>query len=836
MSTDRVDIAAEFLETLSFTPYPVQEEAIYAWFSSDQGVLVCAPTGTGKTLIAEAAIFEALKTGKRCYYTTPLIALTDQKLVEIQQSALRWGYPIDSIGLVTGNRRVNPDAPVLVVVAEILLNRLMGRDVEHFENVSSVVMDEFHSFNDPERGIVWELTLGLLPKNVRTMLLSATVGNSVEFCGWLHRSHGRNLELVQGTERKVPLQFEWIDDSYLDEHLEKIAEGDDAKRRTPALVFCFNREQCWQVAELLKGKKLIDKERQAIITRRIESFDFTQGAGPKLKQILIRGVGVHHAGIMPKYRRLVEQLFQEKLLSVTVCTETLSAGINLPARSVILPSLVKGPFGKKKIVEPSTAHQIFGRAGRPQYDDKGFVYVLAHEDDVKINRWRVQYDQIPEDTKDPNLIKAKKALKKKMPTRRVGETYWTFEQFEKLRLAPAAKLESRGHLPWRLLAYLLLNDPSVQPLRDLVGRRLQDTKSIERGQKELNRMLVTLWKSGFVTLEPTPKVKHQEAPKPIVESKPGWLQLPPGSTGKEADNYNLDDDEDEETPEANVLGSDSISDSVSYDLEDYKPVSAVPTDRLVYLSELRSVNPIYGLYMVNMMQFADETERVQILESVLELPANIAKIVKVPPPDKLPAGSLATGILHPQLLSLGLAVAEELMGQQEDNDERSDEEIVRDAGGAAGKRRPFKPFEEAPVRPLALGDKMRRLFDYEYPGVHDVFTRSVWVVGELLEFGCEFNKYIVANGMQKHEGLLFRHILRFILLIEEIAKIAPSESTEETWEIPLYALADKLVECCRRVDPESTDQILQSEGLENRDTREARDRTLSNSPKPIVEF
>jgi superfamily II RNA helicase len=166
--------------------------------------LVCAPTGTGKTLIAEAAIFEALKTGKRCYYTTPLIALTDQKLVEIQQSALRWGFPIDSIGLVTGNRRVNPDAPVLVVVAEILLNRLMGNDAEHFENVSSVVMDEFHSFNDPERGIVWELTLGLLPKTVRTMLLSATVGNSVDFCSWLHRSHGRNLELVQGTERKVP--------------------------------------------------------------------------------------------------------------------------------------------------------------------------------------------------------------------------------------------------------------------------------------------------------------------------------------------------------------------------------------------------------------------------------------------------------------------------------------------------------------------------------------------------------------------------------------------------------------------------------------------------------
>ena len=130
---DRDTLAAEYFERLIFTPYPVQEEALYAWFSCEQGVLVCAPTGTGKTLIAESAIYEALRTGKQCYYTTPLIALTDQKLTEIQEAAVRWGFPASSIGLVTGNRRVNPDAPVLVVVAEILLNRLM-QDPDSFES------------------------------------------------------------------------------------------------------------------------------------------------------------------------------------------------------------------------------------------------------------------------------------------------------------------------------------------------------------------------------------------------------------------------------------------------------------------------------------------------------------------------------------------------------------------------------------------------------------------------------------------------------------------------------------------------------------------------------
>ena len=140
-------------------------------------------------MIAEAAVYEALRTGRKMYYTTPLIALTDQKLDELRESAVRWGFSPDQVGLVTGNRRVNPDAPVLVVVAEILLNRLLNEEAFDFDDVSAVVMDEFHSFNDKERGIVWELTLGLLPSHVRLLLLSATVGNAREFVHWLTTKH-----------------------------------------------------------------------------------------------------------------------------------------------------------------------------------------------------------------------------------------------------------------------------------------------------------------------------------------------------------------------------------------------------------------------------------------------------------------------------------------------------------------------------------------------------------------------------------------------------------------------------------------------------------------------
>lgn len=801
----RDELAGEYFERLLYLPYPVQEEALYAWFSSEQGVLVCAPTGTGKTLIAEAAVYEALRTGKRMYYTTPLIALTDQKLLELQMSAVRWGFSEKDVGLVTGNRRVNGDAPVLVVVAEILLNRLLNPEAFDFTDVSSVVMDEFHSFNDAERGIVWELSLGLLPAHVRTLLLSATVGNSVEFNMWLARAHKRNLLLVQSQERKVPLSFWWIDDQLLDEFMESIAEGDEVKRRTPALVFCFNRDQCWQVAELLKGKKMIDKARQAALVTRLDRYDWSEGAGPKLRQILMRGVGVHHAGLLPKYRRIVEELFQEKLLSVAVCTETLSAGINLPARSVVLPTILKGPFDKRKPIETATAQQIFGRAGRPQFDNEGFVFALAHEDDVKILRWKEKYDSIPEDTKDPGLMQAKKQLKKKKPTRRQGETYWSAEQFEKLRTAPSAKLASRGQLPWRLLAYLLSRSPEVQPLRDLVGRRLLDAKQLEIAQRELNTMLITLWTAGYVDLDPKPQpLTHapNSSPSGKKESEQGGVSEVVGLLA--AAGYKVsapppptesDDDEDVSSDDSKRANSDPGA--RGYDVENYKPLTATPTERLDLLVRLRSINPLFGVYIAGHMAIADENERLQILESVLEVPNNIAKLVRVPPEEELPQGPLALDRLNHQLLELGLAGAEELGGVPEEESEA--EEYRRDGR-----------YLEPPPRPLTVAQKLKRLFDYDFPKVHDVYCRPVWIAGEVLQFN-NFNKYITARGLQKQEGMIFRHLLRLILLLDEMANIPPVESTPEDWEDKLDVLIERLTEICRAVDPSSTDEMLQQE-------------------------
>ncbi|MBQ15840.1 MAG: helicase [Planctomycetaceae bacterium] len=764
----RDDLVSRYLDQLQFDPYPVQEEALLAWFESEQGVLVCTPTGTGKTLIAEAAVYEALATGRRVYYTTPLIALCEQKLRDLQAAAVRWGFPKESIGLVTGNRRVNPDAGVLVVVAEVLLNRLLGQEQGEFDDVDAVVMDEFHSFNDRERGVVWELTIGLLPPATRLLLLSATVGNASVFLGWLRVHHDRRLTLVQSDERRVPLSYHWVGEELLADHVvDMVSAG-----RTPTLVFCFHREGCWSAAEGLKGKKLIDENQQAELAESVNSFDWGPGGGRKLKPLLLRGVGVHHAGILPRYKRLVEALFGRRLLAVVMCTETLAAGVNLPARSVILTELLKGPPGKKTVIEPSRAHQMFGRAGRPQFDDRGDVYVMAHEDDVRIARFNERLATIPEKTGDPKLIQARKKMLKKRPTRSQKKQYWNEKQFQRLIASPPGNLSSQGDIPWRLLAYLLTVSPCVDRLRSFLDKRLLTPRQGVTAHKRLDGMLMTLWAGGFVELDPSPpSASASESAKgqgttdstPVVTGTLGAL-LAEAMAGSDAD------------PAGDGSG-DSSTDA-------YRPMQARPTDRLEMLLGFRSIHPIYGAFLRDQLGTASRVEWIQALESTLSFPGSVRSSVRVPGPERVPPGPLALERLDRELLQRGLASAEELVAEPEPDD--------------FGRRR----------WPIRLAEKLQMLFDAEYPNAGRVGVSAIWAAGAVDELGGDFNKTVAMLDLGRQEGVLFRHLLRFILLLQEFAVLPPRDCDPREWSDELSGLADSLTRVCQAVDPQSADQFL----------------------------
>jgi hypothetical protein len=348
-----------------------------------------------------------------------------------------------------------------------------------------------------------------------------------------------------------------------------------------------------------------------------------------------------------------------------------------------------------------------------------------------------------------------------------------------------------------LLAYLFGLNTSVQPIRDMVGRRLLSTKGIEEAQRDLNRMLITLWSAGYIELEPKPRAAEPKQ----VPSEPGSKTKTEGLFGEILDQMRAT--EDQPTGQLEQNQDPALIESRGYEVDNYRPETATPTERLQRLVHLRSINPLFGVYLADQLAIADREERIVALESVLEVPGTVARLTHVPSIDEMPPGTLATTRLDPQLLQLGLATAEELGAKADDQEE----EVVDRGFGRV-------MFEEPRVWPLTIGEKILRLFRSEYPRVHDVNVRPVWIVGELMEFGGDFNKYVTARKLQKEEGILFRHCLRMILLLDEMANVPPIESTVETWEDPLDDLADQLTDTCRAIDPHSTDEVLVQPGSE----------------------
>jgi len=355
----------EYTEARHLTLYPAQETAILELFE-DKNVILNTPTGSGKSLVATALHFHAIAQGRRSIYTCPIKALVNEKFM-----ALCREFGPDNVGLSTGDASVNHDAPILCCTAEILANIALREGAQ--ANVQDVVMDEFHYYADRERGVAWQIPLLTLPQ-CRFLLMSATMGETAGFETELTRLTGRPTVGVTSTDRPVPLKHE-----YSELPLAKTMESLMAGGRAPVYVVHFTQLEAAQSAQDFTSINVCTRDEKAALASALEGFKFSSPYGPEIKKWLRHGIGLHHAGLLPKYRVLVEQLAQKGLLKVICGTDTLGVGVNVPIRTVLFTRLCKFDGQKTVILTARDFHQISGRAGRKGFDDQGWVVAQAPE-------------------------------------------------------------------------------------------------------------------------------------------------------------------------------------------------------------------------------------------------------------------------------------------------------------------------------------------------------------------------------------------------------------------------------------------------------------------------
>lgn len=398
--------------------YPAQEEASLALLAGDN-VILATPTGSGKSMVANAAHFIALARGQRTFYTAPIKALVSEKFFALCEI-----FGAENVGMMTGDATVNANAPIIAATAEIVANIALREGAN--AKIDQVVMDEFHYYSEPDRGWAWQVPLLELPK-AQFLLMSATLGDTAWLEEDLTERTGRKTTYVGGAERPVPLDFHYVF-SPVHETIEELLEDNKA----PIYVVHFSQREATERAQALTSLNIITPEEKQRIAEEIGDFRFTTTFGKTLSKLVRRGIGVHHAGMLPKYRRLVERLSQTGLLKVICGTDTLGVGINVPIRTVLITGLAKYDGTRQRIIKSREFHQIAGRAGRAGYDTEGTVVVEAPEHEIENVKLRRKAGD------DPKKLKK---LRKK--SAREGEVSWSENTFERLKVAEPEELTSQ---------------------------------------------------------------------------------------------------------------------------------------------------------------------------------------------------------------------------------------------------------------------------------------------------------------------------------------------------------------------------------------------------------
>ncbi|MGW8486094.1 DEAD/DEAH box helicase [Streptomyces sp. NPDC055886] len=458
---------SSWTESQGITMYPAQEEALIEVVSG-ANVILSTPTGSGKSLVAAGAHFTALAQDKVTFYTAPIKALVSEKFFDLCKL-----FGTENVGMLTGDASVNADAPVICCTAEVLASIAL-RDGK-YADIGQVVMDEFHFYAEPDRGWAWQIPLLELPQ-AQFVLMSATLGDVSMFEKDLTRRTGRPTSVVRSATRPVPLSYEYRF-TPITETLTELLDT----RQSPVYIVHFTQAAAVERAQSLMSINMCTKEEKEKIADLIGSFRFTTKFGQNLSRYVRHGIGVHHAGMLPKYRRLVEKLAQAGLLKVICGTDTLGVGVNVPIRTVLFTALTKYDGTRVRTLRAREFHQIAGRAGRAGFDTAGFVVAQAPEHVIENEK------AVKKAGDDPK--KKRKVVRKKAPE---GFVAWSETTFDKLIQSEPEPLNSRFRVTHTmLLAVIARPGNAFEAMRHL----LEDNHEPRRAQLRHIRRAIAIYRS-----------------------------------------------------------------------------------------------------------------------------------------------------------------------------------------------------------------------------------------------------------------------------------------------------------------------------------------------------
>jgi superfamily II RNA helicase len=462
------DILEKFMawaDARGTTLYPAQEEAILELLDG-KNVILNTPTGSGKSMVALALHFDSIVHGRKSVYTCPIKALVNEKWM-----ALCKEFGAENVGLSTGDATVNHDAPILCCTAEILANMALNEGEKL--DIMDVVMDEFHYYSDRERGVAWQVPLLTLPQS-RFLLMSATIGATDFFERDLTKHTGKETVTVRSTQRPVPLDFSYSTSEISTEVQKLVNEG-----KAPVYVVHFTQAAAATNAQNFMSLDLCTKEEKAKINEAIKEVRFSSPYGPDVKRWLKQGIGLHHAGLLPKYRILCEKLSQQGLLKVICGTDTLGVGVNVPIRTVLFTQLCKYSGDKTAILTARDFHQIAGRAGRKGFDDVGYVVAQAPEHVIENLKLEAKSRQT-----------GKKFQKRKPPEH--GYVPFDENTFKRLIDSAPEPLTSSFHVDHGMLLNILSRETDgCRAMRNLI----KDCHESAASKKQLNHRAFQLFRS-----------------------------------------------------------------------------------------------------------------------------------------------------------------------------------------------------------------------------------------------------------------------------------------------------------------------------------------------------